>query len=142
MPVDNNIGSEISNGYKQNGVTNFCQTTKPTASAVGDRWYKPSDGTEWYWSGSLWLSKEDVIVGNDYRENAFSVNGTVWGTAFSGRRLSSNRSGVFFNYCTNCYYLTGVTTSTNYWTFSFYINYSDNTTELIATDSNPNKAAD
>jgi hypothetical protein len=142
MPLDNTLSDFLPSGIKIGGFTNFVTNTKPTATATGDRWYKPSDGTEWYWNGSLWLSKEETIIGSDYRESTFSTSGNVWGTAFSGRRLASGRSGIFFNYCTNSYYLTSATTSLSYWTFNFYILYSDNTTELLATHSNASKPVD
>lgn len=142
MPLDNTLSDALPSGVRIGGLANFVTNTKPTAPVAGDRWYKPSDGSEWYWNGSLWLSTQQIIIGSDYRESTFSTNGNVWGTALTGRRLASGRSGIYFVCCTNEYYLTAPTTASSYWTFNFFVNYSDNTAELLAAHSNPNKAAD
>lgn len=55
------LASVLPNNLRINGVEHFYQTTKPTtrgdnsALVVGDRWYKPDDGTEWFWNGTYWL---------------------------------------------------------------------------------------
>jgi hypothetical protein len=69
----------ISNGTVINGVANFYQSTKPTtridssALAVGDRWYKTNDGTDWAWNGTYWLSTIKRIVSR-FREVSNSSN--------------------------------------------------------------------
>ena len=56
----------------QNGFYQFVQDTAPTQRAVGvplvagDRWYKPDDRTEWFWSGTYWLGEQYSSVFAQY----------------------------------------------------------------------------
>lgn len=59
--------TEIPNGAIINGVANFCQSTKPTIRIDGsalvarDRWYNTSDGSNWFWNGTYWLSEQKIF---------------------------------------------------------------------------------
>lgn len=133
MPIDNENLADLPAIYRTDTVTNFISTTKPTAKAIGDAWYKPSDGSEWYWNGAYWLSRETLVVGSDYRGNSFSFSTNLWGTALSGRDLSSGRSGLFYLNAANTCYLSSATDASNYWQITFYALYSDGTVEALAT---------
>ena len=90
--------TSLANPTIQNGFYQFTQNTKPTQRAVGvplvagDRWYKTDDGTEWFWNGTYWLSKELYII-------AFPLTLT-WGASgirYSGTLEFNNTwSGLFF----------------------------------------------
>ena len=64
MSVIFNEPGGLSNPSQQNNVFQFVQTTKPTersagvALVAGDRWYKTDDGTEWFWNGTYWLTRQ------------------------------------------------------------------------------------
>lgn len=141
MPVDNNVGGDLINGFRQNGVTNFCQSTKPSAIAIGDTWYKPSDGSEWFWNGIYWLSKETLVLNSDYSPTQIIANQSIWGTAFSGRDLSSGRAGIYYVNAANAFYQSGATDATNYWQVVFYAVYSDGTIETLSTNTAANRPA-
>jgi hypothetical protein len=61
------LSDNLPNGVIVNGVCYINSDTKPTVRPainggttssliVGDRWYNPSKGAEWYWNGTYWLS--------------------------------------------------------------------------------------
>lgn len=142
MGIDNDFIESLPNGYRINGTVNYSQTTKPTATAAGDRWYKPSDGSEWFWNGSHWLSKETLVLNSDYRETLISSTVNLWGTAFSGRDLATGRSGIYYLNAANACYQTGTTDAANYWSISFYGLYSDGVVESLATHTTANRPVD
>lgn len=51
------------------GVQHFYTTTEPTTRpngstlAIGDKWWKTDDGTDWFWNGTYWLSSREFYVG-------------------------------------------------------------------------------
>jgi hypothetical protein len=142
MPLDNENLADLPNGYRINGTVNYSQSTKPTNNTIGDCWYKPSDGTEWFWNGSNWLSKETLVLGSDYREQSISTAINLWGTAFSGRDLASGRSGIYYLNAANACYQTGATDAANYWSITFFAIYSDGTLETLASHTTASKPAD
>ena len=139
--LDNTLSDSLPNGYRSNGVVNFCQNTKPVAVAVGDRWYKPSDGSDWYWNGSLWLSPETLVLGNDYKEIPISANGATWGAGLTGRTLSSGKSGIYFISIGNSFYSSSLSDFSNNWQIVYTAFYSDQTSDTIASLTNMNIGA-
>lgn len=144
MGLDNDYIESLPTGYRINGVVQWCQNAKPTTGlTVGDSWYKPVDGSEWYWNGTYWLSKENLVVGSDYRETQISTSINLWGTAFSGRDLSSgSRAGIYFLNATNVCYQAAATDASNYWSFTFYALYSDGTVDTLVTHTTASKPSD
>jgi hypothetical protein len=53
---------QLPNNFRINGVENFYQVTKPLARGdgsplvSGDFWRNPTNGQEWTWNGTYWLS--------------------------------------------------------------------------------------
>lgn len=140
MPLDNNLVDALPNGYRVNGVVHFCQNTKPTASAVGDTWYKPSEGSEWFWNGSYWLSKETVLVSSDYQENSISVAQNISGGSLSHRDLSPGTAAYWFVGVTINPYFQSATDAANFWSFDVRVMYGDTSHEglvLVPTATRP-----
>lgn len=58
----------VANGQVINGTAFFVTNTKPTtrigggALVAGDKWYKPDEGTEWFWNGTYWLSLPEYSI--------------------------------------------------------------------------------
>lgn len=142
MPLDNNLVNELPNGYRVNGIVHFCQNTKPTASAVGDTWYKPSDGSEWFWNGSYWLSRETILVSSDYREALISAAQTITAGSLSHRDLNPGTAAYWFVGVTiNPYFLTA-TDAFNFWSFDVRVAYGDTSHEGMALITTPTRPAD
>jgi hypothetical protein len=55
--------SAIPNGAIINGIAHFNQDSKPTtridgsALVVRDKWYRTTDGTDWFWNGTYWVER-------------------------------------------------------------------------------------
>lgn len=143
MGIDNDFVESLPTGYRINNVAHYCQDTKPTGSAIaiGDRWYKPVDGSDWYWSGSDWLSSETYTIKSDYKENSYSASGNISGGFLSGRAISTGRGGLFFLTASAAFYSGGATTATDYWRFDFQCVYGDGSLEVLATVLGTNKPA-
>ena len=98
-------GQTPSNPSQQNNVFQFVQTTKPTersagvALVAGDRWYKPTAGTSWFWNGTYWLSvethfAETPLVGMTGTSSAFhNSNGLPINSFINEIRLAWNGGG-------------------------------------------------
>lgn len=62
------------------GVQHFYTTTKPTTRpngstlAIGDKWWKTDDGTNWFWNGTYWLSSQGFYVGGGRLGSGGSAN--------------------------------------------------------------------
>lgn len=141
MGLDNENLADLPKEFRTDTVTNFVSILKPTAKAAGDTWYKPSDGSDWYWNGTYWLSKETFALASDYRETQISTDINLWGTAFSGRDLSSGRSGIYFLNAANTCYQASASSSADYWNISFYALYSDGSFEGLISHTTANKPA-
>lgn len=135
MGLDNENLADLPKQYKTDSVTNFVSVSKPTALATGDTWYKPSDGSKWYWNGSYWLSTELVFLNSDYKEVALTSDANFWGTAFSGRDIGAARSGIYFICASNAFYCSNATNGVDFWSLDFYALYTDGSLELLASNS-------
>lgn len=68
----------LPNNSRINNIEHFYQTTKPTtrgdgsALVVGDRWWKPDEGTEWFWNGTYWVSPRIVVPFSTHSLPGFS----------------------------------------------------------------------
>ena len=80
----------------QNGFYQFAQNTKPTQRAAGvplvagDRWFNTSNGTEWFWNGTYWLSQ------NLYKLRAWTGSAGATGTVHSLTDSPVDVANVFF----------------------------------------------
>lgn len=70
----------LSVGISSSGIEYFYQSSKPTTRPggavleVGDRWWKTSNGTDWYWNGTYWLSPSVFSSGRNL--GAISITNT------------------------------------------------------------------
>ena len=119
LPNESGTIALTNDGQVINGVAHFVRTTKPTvridgsALVVGDRWYKPSDSTEWVWNGTYWLS-----------ESVYPISvASVYGNSSSPQVIRSesipSSNGLLVTGLTSqIAVLNANPTSTNYWTAS------------------------
>jgi hypothetical protein len=60
----------LPDGALINGVANFYRATKPltrvdgSALVIGDRWFNPSTGEDWFWNGTYFLSTQLFYTSN------------------------------------------------------------------------------
>ena len=141
MPIDNDFIESLPSGYRINNIAHYCQNTKPTGSAiaVGDRWYKSVDGSDWYWNGSYWLSTNLFYIKSDYNQEEISITQNLSGAVFRGRDLSTGQSGIYFVSATIEFYPYYATSATDYWSFTHEVFYSDGSFETVATNSGASK---
>jgi hypothetical protein len=141
MSVDNDFVESLPTGYRINGVAHFVQNTKPTGSAiaVGDRWYKPLDSSEWYWSGTYWLSLDFYTIKSDYKQDEITTSKSLSGSSCPGRPLSTGKSGVYFLSASVDFYPYQSTSAVDYWIFTHEVYYTDGTTETVASNSGASK---
>ena len=84
--------ASFANPSSQNACYQFVQTTAPTqrSSGVplvsGDRWSKVTDGTEWFWNGTYWLSEQKIFYTqvNTNAAGGFSLTPRYWYYPTSG----------------------------------------------------------
>lgn len=142
MTVDNENLADLPREFRTGTVTNFVNNTKPTALAIGDRWYKPVDGSDWFWNGSYWLSTNLFYVRSDYNREEITASKSVSGSVLQGRDLTAGESGIYFVSATVDFYPYTTTTVSDYWLFNHYAYYSDGTIETVASSSGPSKIGD
>lgn len=124
MSLSRSLGSSsgtVSNNFRINGVEHFYQPTKPTtrgdltALAIGDKWSKTDDGTEWFWNGTYWLSSV-----RNFFTGATSFAGGTSSTLTPIEYLPVNRytGYVYFFLETVTRYCSFYGDVSNYWTMS------------------------
>ena len=118
-------GQTLSNPSQQNNVFQFVQTTKPTQRAVGvslvagDRWYNTSNGTEWFWNGTYWLSPEINIESSTTWVGA-QGNG---GVGFSLPLKQSPSNTVFVKTIIGNININAANNGSNYYVFTFSVSF-------------------
>ncbi len=78
-----------------NGVADFRQATKPTQRTflvndaivteplvVGDRWYNPINGNDFFWNGTYWLTSTFYYIGQNF--NSVQTYNLTTGASFGG----------------------------------------------------------
>ena len=100
-------------------IYRFTQPTKPTQRAPGvplgvrDQWENSGDGTEWFWNGTYWVSK------NVYPVSIASVYGnSSTPQVIRSDSIPSNKGLLVTELASQIAVLNANPTSTNYWTAS------------------------
>ena len=94
----------LPDGATIGGVMYFNRPTKPTVRSAGvplvvrDRWYNTSDGTEWFWNGTYWLSPQKssnlilsgIISADTYQAGGlFNIPPTITSLLFVGAKITA-----------------------------------------------------
>jgi hypothetical protein len=88
---------QLPNNTRINNIEHFYQSTKPvtrgdgSALVIGDRWWKPMEGTEWFWNGTYWLSTTRYHISSFSAAILSASNSIIANWA----NLSSNVNGSF-----------------------------------------------
>ena len=116
-------------------LSQIVSTTKPvtrvdgSALAVGDRWYKDDEGSEWFWNGTYWLS-QNLLTTDSYFNSSIVAPQTAFEVNHCA--IPSFDANIFLENIVFATRIDGaVNDGSNYWNIAIRARYAGSTVFLL-----------